>query len=66
MAHSNETGAVFYYYGKAALVAIKSTEMEVLTYPICIKIWKCWKSFPMEKAHMCIMRLTVVIGKLKL
>lgn len=54
---------MFHYYGKTALVAIKSTEMEVLTYPVCIKVWKLWKSFPMEKAHMCTRRLTAVIGK---
>jgi len=64
MACSNETG-MFYYYGKTKLVSIKIIEMGTLSYLICIKFWKHWKSFHMEKAYMCIRKLTVVMGELK-
>lgn len=55
---------MFYYYGKEKLVSMKIVEMGILSYLICVKVWKHLESFQMEKVYMCIRKLTVVMGKL--
>lgn len=55
---------VFYDYGKTKQVSIQIVEMNTLDYLICMKVWKHFEYFQMEKAYMCIRKLSVVMGKL--